>query len=324
MLKNQLSRRALLKGFGAGALGLAGGSLPMLTLAQEAQEAAAAEALAYYRFKLGAFDMAVISDATLGLPPTVFGSNAPEEEVAEFIDQYKLANAEGNITGIVQILVARTGDDTIIFDTGLGLGNPNGSRLIPTLAAMGIQPGDVTKVAISHLHGDHINGLTGPDNAPLFPNAAVYFPQPEYDFMQGTASDSPAAGMVQGAQAKLQYAIDSEQIMFYNDDDEIASGIRAMAAHGHTPGHMAFHLESEGQRLVNIVDAAVQSQVALRHPEWYVAFDSLPDVAVETRTALFTMASDEDVRLFGYHFPFPGLGYAVREGEGWAWVPSAF
>jgi glyoxylase-like metal-dependent hydrolase (beta-lactamase superfamily II) len=317
--KNHVSRRTLLKGFGAGALALAGGGLPAL-----AQEATDAQALAYYRFNLGTFDMAVISDATLGLPPTVFGPNAEEGEVAAFIEQYKLANAEGNITGIVQILVARTGSDILIFDTGLGLGNPNGSRLIPTLAALGIQPGDVTKVAVSHLHGDHVNGLTGPDNAPLFPNAQVYFPQPEYDFMQGTAADSPAAGMVSGATAKLQYALDGGQIVFYNDDEEIAAGIRAMAAHGHTPGHMAFHIESEGQRLVNLVDAAVQSQVALRHPEWYVAFDSMPDMAVETRTALFTLSSDEGVRLFGYHFPFPGLGYAVREGDAFVWVPSAF
>jgi glyoxylase-like metal-dependent hydrolase (beta-lactamase superfamily II) len=317
--KNHLSRRSLLKGLGAGALGLAGGALPALTMAQEA-----AEALAYYRFKLGAFDMAVISDATLGLPPTVFGSNAEESEVAAFVEQYKLANADGNLTGIVQILVARTGSDTIIFDTGLGLGNPTGSRLIPTLAAIGVQPGDVTKVAISHLHPDHINGLTGPDNAALFPNAQVYFPQPEYDFMQGLASDSPAAGMAQGAQAKLQYAMDGEQIVFYNDDDEIASGIRAMASHGHTPGHMAFHIESEGERLMNIVDVAVQSQIALRHPEWYVAFDSLQDMAVETRKSIFTMASEEGLRLFGYHFPFPGLGYVVAEGEAWSWAPSAF
>lgn len=320
-LKHQLSRRTLLKGLGAGALGVAAGGLPSLMLAQEA---AAPEALAYYRFKLGAFDMAVISDATLGLPATVFGPNAPEGAVAEFIDQYKLANAQGAISGIVQILVARAGSDTVIFDTGLGLGNPNGSRLIPTLAALGIAPGDVTKVAVSHLHGDHVNGLTGPDGAALFPNAQVYFPQPEYDFMQGTASDSPAAGMVQGAAAKIQYALDSGQIVFYNDDDEIASGVRAMAAHGHTPGHMAFHIESEGERLVNIVDAAVQSQLGPRRPDWYVAFDSIPDMAVETRKGLFTLSSDEGVRLFGYHFPFPGLGYTVREGDAWAWVPSAF
>jgi len=320
--QNRLSRRTLLKGFGAGALGLAAGGLPALTMAQEA--APAPEALAYYRFMLGTLDMAVISDASLALPPTVFGSNAEDGDVAAFIDQYKLANAEGNIPGIVQILVARTGSDTLIFDTGLGLGNPNGSRLMPTLAALGIEPGDVTKVAISHLHPDHINGLTDPDGAPLFPNAQVYFPQPEYDFMQDTAAGSPAAGMVDGATAKLQYALDGGQIMFYEDGGEIASGIMAMAAHGHTPGHMAFHFESDGQRLVNIVDAAVQSQVALRHPEWYVSFDSIQDMAVETRKSIFTMAAEEDVRLFGYHFPFPGLGYAVPEGDAWAWVPSAF
>jgi glyoxylase-like metal-dependent hydrolase (beta-lactamase superfamily II) len=85
---------------------------------------------------------------------------------------------------------------------------------------------------------------------------------------------------------------------------------------------MAFQLNSGGQNLLLTVDAAISSVTSLQNPGWYFGFDSDPAQAVETRMALFGRAADEDLLTFGYHFPFPGIGYIERMGEGFRFTPA--
>lgn len=310
--QSNVSRRDILKGIGAGALGMAFlQSSPNLVQAQD-DMMGLAPAAKYYGFTIGDFQAMVISDASSSLPAPIMGVNQDEADVVAFMEGKKLVDAEGNIPNIIDILVVNTGDDLILFDTGLGASN----QLISTLAAAGISPEDVTKVMISHLHGDHVNGLSSEENGLTYPNAEVFFPQPEFDQMPED----------HGARAKIQPAMDNDQLTFYGDGDSPVSGITAMAAHGHTPGHMAFMIESNGATLVNAVDSAINVYSGTQNPDWHVRFDSIPDMAVENRKRIFAMSSDDNVRVFGYHFPFPGLGYAARQGEddSWLWTPTSY
>ncbi|NJL95510.1 MAG: MBL fold metallo-hydrolase [Anaerolineae bacterium] len=135
-------------------------------------------------------------------------------------------SAEGTVTASVLSLVLVDGDRVAVFDTGNGVG---AGKLVPTLEALGIGAAGVTQVVMSHWHPDHINGLST-DGVLTFPNAQVFFPQPEYDFLQNAPAD-----VVGGAVAKLQPALDAEQVAFYNAEDEVVSGVQAIATHGHTP-----------------------------------------------------------------------------------------
>jgi glyoxylase-like metal-dependent hydrolase (beta-lactamase superfamily II) len=310
--KSGVSRRDMFKAMGTGALGMSLLQMsPARVSAQDDMTIGLPQAAKYYGFTVGDFQMMVISDASAALPAPIMGANMEESDVIAFMESRKLLAEDGTIPNIVDILVANTGDDLILFDTGLGASD----QLHSTLAAAGIHPEDVTKVIISHQHGDHVGGLSS-EAGLTYPNAQVFFPQPEFDVL---AADSRAL-------MKLQPAIDADRVTFYNDGDSLVTGITAMAAHGHTPGHMAFMIESNGSVLMNAVDSAINVYSGSLHPDWHVRFDSIPDMAVENRKRIFAMSSDDNIRLFGYHFPYPGIGYMVRIGDGdeWIWTPTSY
>lgn len=312
-----ISRRTFLKGLGASTLGF--GLLKLPQRVSYAQTATSdAEVAAFYRFKLGDFDMIAISDGGVQLPAALLAGNGTPEDVQAAYEQLSLPlNPDGTINATVLNLLLLDGDRVALFDTGNGVGV---GKLVPTLNALGIAPENVTDVIMSHFHPDHINGLST-EGALTFPNAMVHFPQVEYDFMQSAPADA-----VGGALEKLQPALDAEQVSFYAADAEVTGGVQAVATPGHTPGHAAFLINSGDSQLLHVVDAAVSAYTSLLYPEWHFAFDADPNLAVETRKALLSRASDERLQIFGYHYPFPGLGYAVRQGEAdsWMWVPAAF
>jgi glyoxylase-like metal-dependent hydrolase (beta-lactamase superfamily II) len=64
--------------------------------------------------------------------------------------------------------------------------------------------------------------------------------------------------------------------------------------------------------------------VSVQRPDWFARFDSIPELAVESRRAILSRAADEQLHVFGYHFSFPGLGYIVPAEKNWRFVPGAF
>jgi hypothetical protein len=85
---------------------------------------------------------------------------------------------------------------------------------------------------------------------------------------------------------------------------------------------MALLISSEGDHLLNIVDTVVHP-IHLEQPEWCAAVDFAPDQVVVTRRRLLNRAVAEQVLVFAFHFPFPGLGHIVQKGEAWEWQPIA-
>lgn len=301
---SKLSRRAWLQSIGAGAISLTLGSHLGVRLVR-AQ--GAATPTAFIRFTLGTAEITVIQDTAFQFPVTTFASNATEEELAEVLEANNLP--VGDIRTTVNTMLVKDGDMTALLDTGTG------SQTLPTLALLGVVPEDITAVVISHFHPDHIGGMLS-SGAPAFPNAMYYLGQAEWDFLQ---SGSAGVGDAVRAFGVLQNA---GQLEFYASDAEIVGGIQSVAAFGHTPGHHALMVTSGDAQLLNMIDTALNSVISLARPEWQPGFDSLPDVASETRRTLLQRAVDEKIQIFGYHFPFPGLGYVDTEGEGFRFIPT--
>jgi glyoxylase-like metal-dependent hydrolase (beta-lactamase superfamily II) len=110
------------------------------------------------------------------------------------------------------------------------------------------------------------------------------------------------------------------QIDLIDDETEIVPGIRAVAAPGHTPGHLALNISSGGQRLLVVSDAVIHP-VHMEQPDWYAAVDLDSERAVDTRRRLLDIAANEKALVFAFHFPFPGLGRVAHKGDGWQWQP---
>ncbi len=259
------------------------------------------------RFTLGGFEVTTLLAGTTPRdnPQGIFGLNVTPEEFAE-VSAANFLSTEVSQFFFTPVMV-NTGSELILFDTGL---NPSG--ITAALADAGYGPDQVDTVVLTHMHGDHVGGLSGEMGA-TFPNARYVTGRTEFDYWAGAGNE--------GFDSKVRPLADA--MSFLEPDQEVTSGITAVQAFGHTPGHMGFHVESEGARLMLFADLANHPVWSLAHPDWEVRFDNDKDMAAASRSRVLDMLATDRIPAIGYHMPFPGIGYVDRRGDGFAWVPEA-
>ena len=101
-------------------------------------------------------------------------------------------------------------------------------------------------------------------------------------------------------------------------------GIRAVDAFGHSPGLMAYHIESEGKRLLIWADTCSHYVMSMQRPEWHLDVDDDKDKAVATRKRILDMVATERLFVAGFHMPFPGVGCVEKAGGAYRWVPHGY
>jgi glyoxylase-like metal-dependent hydrolase (beta-lactamase superfamily II) len=191
-----------------------------------------------------------------------------------------------------------------------------------SMTAAGIDPKAVKTIVVSHFHGDHIFGLMAKDtNAQMFPDAEIIVPAAELKWWTQPIDSlpQPRRGNAQRVQATLQ---NWKNVKPVDGEAELAPGIRAIPAFGHTQGHTAHLISSGGSQLLVTADATNIQTLFVKHPEWQAAFDHVPDLAVETRKRLFDRAIVEKAMVAGYHWGLPNVGTIARDGSGYAFTPA--
>jgi glyoxylase-like metal-dependent hydrolase (beta-lactamase superfamily II) len=145
-------------------------------------EPAGKQVPSYYRSKLGDFELTVVSDGARPIPlPPRFVVNVPNGEVLKAAEAAYMP--KGTVFAPFNPVVVNTGSKLVLIDTGYGSGlGPTVGLLPQSLAAAGIDPKSIDIVLISHLHGDHINGLKKPDGSLAFPNAEIKVPAVDWAF----------------------------------------------------------------------------------------------------------------------------------------------
>lgn len=281
-----------------------------------------------YRFHVGEYEINVINDGFLGLPLSLLAVNAAEEDVLALLQAHGLDTEFATLP--IGVVLIRTGDRLVLLDTGTGasdfardmFGDYIGG-LMPTLELIGVSPEAITDVIFSHAHGDHLWG-TSSDGQLAFPNAQHYFPQLEWEDLHRENIPEFAVPFIEFAKRQLQPLVDNDgQLAFYGDEDELVPGIQAVATLGHSAGHHAVIIESGGEQLLLPFDVLGHSILHMRHPEWFMRVDQIPDVAVETRQRLLARAADEKIPALIHHFPFPGLGRITRDGNAYRYTPTS-
>ncbi|MEP1588118.1 MAG: MBL fold metallo-hydrolase [Tateyamaria sp.] len=294
MSSPMLSRRTALLGAAAlpmaAAATSANASAPMLGLAQEN----------FRRVKVGNFEVTTLLAGTRPVedPHKIFGLNVDAETFNS------VSAAAGLSTAAAQFFftptVVNNGSELVLFDTGL-----SGAATVQALESAGYTADQVDKVVITHMHGDHIGGLST-DGTPTYANAAYVTGAVEFDAWSGTDNEN-----FDGKVAPL-----AEKMTMLDDGGSPASGITAMAAFGHTPGHMAYMVEDSGTQLIIGADFANHYVWSLAHPEWEVRFDMDKAAAAATRKRMLDMMAADRTAFIGYHMPWPGIGYVEKNGDG--------
>ena len=117
----------------------------------------------------------------------------------------------------------------------------------------------------------------------------------------------------------------AEKMTFLGDGGSVAPGITSKAAYGHTPGHMAYVVESGNEQVLLMADAANHYVWSVAYPEWEVRFDMDKAAAAQTRKDLLGMVAADRIPLIGYHMPFPGRGYVETVEQGrFRYVPATY
>jgi glyoxylase-like metal-dependent hydrolase (beta-lactamase superfamily II) len=228
------------------------------------------------------------------------------------------------------VFLVNSGKQLILVDAGSGTWFGGGAlgRMLGSLRSAGYTPEEVDLVLVTHLHSDHIGGLTTQDGKRVFPNAEVYVAKEDSDFWLSPeiAAKAPkdAQPFFQSAQAIAAPYIKASKWHAFSGSGPMVDGMQIVPLHGHTPGHTGYEFSSKGQKILFWGDTIHAEQVQLEHPEVTVVFDIDPAAAAATRNQLLPKLARENIVIAGPHMLFPSLGRLHRAGSGYSWAPVSF
>lgn len=224
-------------------------------------------------------------------------------------------NADGDLHLTLGGFLIRTGDRVILVDAGVGTidnGRYRGGLFLESLRAQGVEPEDVTDVAFTHLHFDHVGWATQKGRV-VFENATHHVHAADWEHFVEDVNSEP------GAVRKL--APLTSHLSTFAEGTTLAPGLDARPAVGHTPGSTVFVISDHGEKLVLLGDVA-HHPLELTQNGWSFHFDHSSETAARSREELVAEFCDTDVLIAAGHFPDlqPGRLSTVAGSVAWSTI----
>ncbi len=222
---------------------------------------------------------------------------------------------EGQIQLYYGHFFVRSQGKTIMVDTGMGPG-PHPTRgnrrgdLLDQLAKQGVGPEDVDIVVHTHLHADHVGwnlDLSGDRPRPYFPNARYLAPRSDWEHFV-KPENLKNAPWVRDSVVPLEAL---GLLDFFEGEHSITGEVTTLPTPGHTPGHHAILVSSQGERAM-IVGDALHSKVQVQEPSWCAGVDTNKADSRRSREELLKRAESENYLVAAGHFhPSEHVGRVV-------------
>jgi glyoxylase-like metal-dependent hydrolase (beta-lactamase superfamily II) len=309
-------------------LAAAGAALAPALPAAAKEPPAGMQAPGIYRLKVGAYEVTVLNDGSAALPTKYFSGDA--DGAVKLLQNAFAPSTEVAPTTFNAWLI-NTGDKLILVDTGYSNAiGPKAGHLPKTLAAAGVNPSDIDAVVITHVHPDHCLGLLTPDKQIAFPNATVHVNGDEYVWwLEGDVKIPEGKpffkDLFEGGRAAFKPYIEAKKVQTFKDGAELAPGVVAVLAAGHTVGHTMVRIApSGGDQLLLWTDIVHSTALQFPEPERAIAFDFDPPKAIATRKKVMDMVATDRMLIAGTHIGFPGVGHVAKAGTGYAFVPLSW
>ncbi|AIF48187.1 MBL fold metallo-hydrolase [Dyella japonica] len=277
-----------------------------------------------YALRIGEIEVIVFSDGVFSLPASTLATNVAPADLAAWLndtlqplDVYRWP---------LNVLVVRSGDRTVLIDSGTGAefpDSPGVGRLAARLDAAGIDPASLTDVVLTHLHVDHVGGLLASGlRDRLRPDVPIHLAAAEIEFW--TAPDfsrNTFGGFPDVLESAEERFVDMyrSQLRPFETKYEVAPGVVVCCTGGHTHGHSVVRLVSGDSRLTFLGDAVFPNH--FDHPDWHNAFDHDPEEAVRVRLGLLRELAATSEPVIAAHLPFPSVGRVAVAGDAFRWVP---
>jgi len=301
-------------------LAMAGGESHTPSVAQYQAETG------YYTFKLGAYDITVISDGTVPQDLHVLLKGAAPQQVDGLLNQVHLHNP---VEASINVFLINTGKKFILVDTGAGdfFGKGFGGKFSERLSRLGLKPENISDILITHIHTDHTGGLVHEGKA-VFPNANIYVGKADIDFFLNPENKNGVNGYdkayFQQAQTAMQPYVALGHVKPLSGKQKILTDFNAYPTPGHTPGHYYYRLESQGQSMTFIGDSVHVEAVQFPKPDITITYDVDQPAAAKQRQAQFEQLAKSKAMIAAPHLPYPGIGYINALPTGFAFIRAEF
>ena len=166
------------------------------------------------------------------------------------------ARPMGSLLVEVQPFVIITPDDVLLLDAGLGFEEDGVLQIHKNLMDNGINPAEITKVLMSHLHKDHAGGIARENR--LHAERTLAFPSAKYYIQKQELNFAFEKGFPSYITEELECLKNAPNVVLLDGNGILDGYIKYEVTGAHCPFHQVFWIVDGGEKIFFGADVAPQ------------------------------------------------------------------